>query len=72
MYAQMTIVAKAVAVVLIIMSMWSLGVGIERAERFIHQQDLRLYHQRAHQSCALTHAARKRRRISMPPESAEG
>src|SRR6201987_2820494 len=30
MYASMTIVAKAVAFVLIIMSMWSLGVGIER------------------------------------------
>jgi biopolymer transport protein ExbB/biopolymer transport protein TolQ len=36
MYAQMTIVAKAVAVVLIIMSMWSLGVGIERF--FTYQQ----------------------------------
>src|SRR6187200_1784366 len=30
MYEQMTIVAKAVGLVLIIMSMWSLGVGIER------------------------------------------
>src|SRR3954451_22949664 len=30
MYASMTIVAKAVAFVLLIMSMWSLGVGIER------------------------------------------
>jgi len=30
MYQSMTIVAKAVAFVLIIMSMWSLGVGIER------------------------------------------
>ena len=30
MYASMTIVAKFVAFVLIIMSMWSLGVGIER------------------------------------------
>ena len=36
MYAQMTIVAKAVAFVLIIMSMWSLGVGIERF--FTYQQ----------------------------------
>src|SRR4026209_942072 len=30
MYQQMTWVAKAVAFVLLIMSMWSLGVGIER------------------------------------------
>src|SRR4026207_554685 len=30
MWAQMGIVAKAVAFVLLIMSMWSLGVGIER------------------------------------------
>src|SRR3954462_14258183 len=36
MWAQMTIVAKAVAFVLIIMSMWSLGVGIERF--FTYQQ----------------------------------
>ena len=36
MYASMTIVAKAVAFVLIIMSMWSLGVGIERF--FTYQQ----------------------------------
>ena len=36
MYASMTIVAKAVAMVLIIMSMWSLGVGIERF--FTYQQ----------------------------------
>ena len=36
MAANMTIVAKAVAVVLIIMSMWSLGVGIERF--FTYQQ----------------------------------
>ena len=36
MYAQMTIVAKAVAFVLVIMSMWSLGVGIERF--FTYQQ----------------------------------
>src|SRR5258706_2058886 len=36
MYASMTIVAKSVAVVLIIMSMWSLGVGIERF--FTYQQ----------------------------------
>src|ERR671927_1831171 len=36
MYAQMTIVAKGVAFVLIIMSMWSLGVGIERF--FTYQQ----------------------------------
>src|ERR1700704_6215713 len=36
MYARMTIVPKAVAFVLIIMSMWSLGVGIERF--FTYQQ----------------------------------
>ena len=36
MYAQMTWVAKAVAFVLLIMSMWSLGVGIERF--FTYQQ----------------------------------
>src|ERR1700750_2832139 len=36
MYTSMTIVAKAVAFVLIIMSMWSLGVGIERF--FTYQQ----------------------------------
>jgi biopolymer transport protein ExbB/TolQ len=36
MYASMTIVAKAVAFVLIIMSMWSLGVGLERF--FTYQQ----------------------------------
>jgi biopolymer transport protein ExbB/biopolymer transport protein TolQ len=36
MYSSMTIVAKAVAFVLIIMSMWSLGVGIERF--FTYQQ----------------------------------
>src|ERR1051325_7315205 len=36
MYASMTIVAKAVAFVLIIMSMWSLGVCIERF--FTYQQ----------------------------------
>src|SRR5437660_11407746 len=36
MYQSMGIVAKAVAVVLIIMSMWSLGVGIERF--FTYQQ----------------------------------
>src|SRR6476646_10474395 len=36
MYASMTIVAKAVAFVLIVMSMWSLGVGIERF--FTYQQ----------------------------------
>src|SRR5205809_4783326 len=36
MYASMTIVAKLVAFVLLIMSMWSLGVGIERF--FTYQQ----------------------------------
>src|SRR5947199_3767926 len=36
MYASMTIVAKAVAFVLIIMSMWWIGVGIERF--FTYQQ----------------------------------
>src|SRR6187397_3489198 len=36
MYASMTIVAKAVAFVLLITSMWSLGVGIERF--FTYQQ----------------------------------
>jgi biopolymer transport protein ExbB/TolQ len=36
MYSQMTWVAKAVAVVLFIMSFWSLGVGIERF--FTYQQ----------------------------------
>src|SRR4051812_14360695 len=36
MYQSMGIVAKAVAVVLIIMSMWSIGVGIERF--FTYQQ----------------------------------
>src|ERR1700692_249890 len=36
MWSTMTIVAKAVAGVLIIMSMWSLGVGIERF--FTYQQ----------------------------------
>jgi biopolymer transport protein ExbB/TolQ len=36
MYASMGYVAKAVAVVLLIMSMWSLGVGIERF--FTYQQ----------------------------------
>ena len=36
MFAQMTIVAKAVAFVLVVMSMWSLGVGIERF--FTYQQ----------------------------------
>jgi biopolymer transport protein ExbB/biopolymer transport protein TolQ len=36
LWAQMSIVAKGVAVVLIIMSMWSLGVGIERF--FTYQQ----------------------------------
>jgi biopolymer transport protein ExbB/biopolymer transport protein TolQ len=36
MYQTMTWVAKAVAIVLIIMSMWSLGVGIERF--FTYQQ----------------------------------
>jgi len=36
MWAQMSIVAKGVAFVLIIMSMWSLGVGIERF--FTYQQ----------------------------------
>jgi biopolymer transport protein ExbB/TolQ len=36
MYQQMTIVAKLVAFVLLIMSMWSLGVGIERF--FTYQQ----------------------------------
>ena len=30
MYQSMTIVAKFVAFILLIMSMWSLGVGIER------------------------------------------
>ena len=30
MYASMTIIAKGIALVLFIMSMWSLGVGIER------------------------------------------
>jgi hypothetical protein len=30
MYQSMGIVAKCVAVILIIMSMWSIGVGIER------------------------------------------
>jgi len=34
-----------------------LGVGIERAERFVHQQYLRLDHQRPHQRRALAHAA---------------
>ena len=42
-----------------------LGVGIERAERFVHQQDLRLHHQRSHQRRALTHAARQRRGIGV-------
>src|SRR5882672_1353265 len=32
-----------------------LGVGIERAEWLVHQQDLRLDHQRAHQRCTLAH-----------------
>src|SRR3990172_3264144 len=36
MYNQMTWVAKAVAIVLFIMSFWSLGVGIERF--FTYQQ----------------------------------
>src|SRR6059036_601734 len=36
MYASMGIVAKCVAVILIIMSMWSIGVGIERF--FTYQQ----------------------------------
>src|SRR5580765_8436891 len=36
MYQSMGYVAKAVAVILLIMSMWSLGVGIERF--FIYQQ----------------------------------
>jgi len=36
MYQSMGIVAKSVAVVLIIMSMWSIGVGIERF--FTYQQ----------------------------------
>src|SRR5258706_131750 len=36
MYQSMGIVAKCVAVVLIIMSMWSIGVGIERF--FTYQQ----------------------------------
>ena len=36
MYQQMTWVAKAVAFILLIMSMWSLGVGIERF--FTYQQ----------------------------------
>jgi hypothetical protein len=36
MYQSMGYVAKAVAVVLLIMSMWSLGVGIERF--FTYQQ----------------------------------
>src|SRR6478609_6183733 len=36
MWASMTIVAKGVAFVLLIMSMWSLGVGIERF--FTYQQ----------------------------------
>ena len=40
-----------------------LGVGVERAERLVHQQDLGLRDQRAHQRHALAHAARQRRRI---------
>ena len=40
-----------------------LGVGIERAERLVHQQDFRLRDQGAHQRHALAHAARQRRRI---------
>ena len=35
-----------------------LGVGIERAERLVHQQYLRLHDQRSHQRRTLTHAAR--------------
>jgi hypothetical protein len=42
-----------------------LGVGIERAERLVHQQYLRLHHQRSHQRRALAHAARQRRWIGM-------
>ena len=40
-----------------------LGVGIERAERLVHQQDFRLRDQGTHQRHALPHAARQRRRI---------
>ena len=36
MYQSMGIVAKCVAVILLIMSMWSIGVGIERF--FTYQQ----------------------------------
>ena len=42
-----------------------LGVGIERAERLVHQQYLRLDDQRSHQRGALAHAARQRRRIGV-------
>src|SRR5882724_5685478 len=42
-----------------------LGVGIERTERLIHQQNLRLDDQRSHQRSALTHSARQGRGVSL-------
>ena len=39
-----------------------LGVGVERAERLVHQEDLGLDHERADQRHALAHAARQGRR----------
>src|SRR6266849_1630655 len=42
-----------------------LGVGIERTERFVHQQNLRLDDQRSHQRSALTHSTRQGRGVSL-------
>ena len=47
-----------------------LGVGVERAERLVHQEDLGLHDERAHQRHALAHAARQRAREA-PAEAGE-
>ena len=47
-----------------------LGVGIERPEGLVHQQDLGLHDQRAHQRHALPHAAREHPRETLPSKPA--
>src|SRR5579871_3292948 len=42
-----------------------LGMSIQRPERLVHEQDLRLDDQGSHQGCALPHASRQRRRIDI-------
>ena len=41
------------------------GLRVERAERFVHQQDLRAHRERAGDGHALLHAARERVRVGV-------